>query len=65
MPVIPKTTRVVRVRIMQAKDGSYYFVLRGGNGEPVAVSETYKRRSDAIRGARRFMLIVSTAEIES
>lgn len=65
MLVIPKTMRVIRVRIMQAKDKSYYFVLRAGNGEPVAVSETYKRRSDAIRGARRFLLIVASTEVES
>ncbi|MBX3231835.1 MAG: YegP family protein [Labilithrix sp.] len=36
----------------EAKDGSFYFVVKAGNGEVIGVSEMYVSRSNAVRGAR-------------
>jgi len=63
MPLIAKVTRCTKVHIKQAKDREWYFVLTGGNGQPIAVSETYTRRSDALRGAERFCVLVAMAEV--
>jgi uncharacterized protein YegP (UPF0339 family) len=41
-----------RFDIKAAADATFYFVLVAANGEPVAVSETYKTRAGAIRGAQ-------------
>lgn len=36
--------------VREADDGSFYYVLVGGNGEVLSASETYTRREDAERG---------------
>lgn len=46
------------LHILEAKNGQWYFVAKAGNGEIMATSETYTRKHDAARGARRFATLL-------
>lgn len=39
------------IEIFKGEDG-WYFRVKGMNGEKLAVSESYTRKTDAVRGAR-------------
>lgn len=62
--MIRKSIRRVVIRITRAKDNQYYFILLAGNGEVVVASETYTRKLDAQRGAKRFQEMVTEAVME-
>ena len=49
------TGRTVKIERRLAKNGEYYFVLLGGNGEVVVASETYDSKSNCDR-ARDWLL---------
>lgn len=44
----------VRITVRPSRDGQWYWVAKGFNGEAMATSETYTRKFDALRGAKRF-----------
>jgi uncharacterized protein YegP (UPF0339 family) len=52
------------LRIKESKDGEFYFVIEGANGEVVATSETYTRRADAERGAEDLRQVMADQEVE-
>jgi uncharacterized protein YegP (UPF0339 family) len=49
-----------RYLIRQATDGSFYFVLVGGNGSIIGVSEMYASQSNALRAATTVQNIIKT-----
>lgn len=40
---------MVKFEVVEAKDGSWFPRIKGGNGEPWFVGETRKRKNDAMR----------------
>lgn len=52
-----------KLEIFRGKGKRYYFRMVGGNGEKVAISESYITRWSAKRGARRFLELASNAQI--
>lgn len=42
-------------KIRKAADGGYFYRIEGRNGEPLAHSETYTRREDAVRSWKALM----------
>lgn len=53
-----------KLHVRKSRDGQWYFVATARNGEPVATSETYTRKADAVRGAQRFRDVFALAAIE-
>lgn len=47
------------IRLSQARDGQWYYTLRAGTAV-LATSETYTRRADARRAARRLRRAMRT-----
>jgi uncharacterized protein YegP (UPF0339 family) len=41
----------MKITIKKSTDKKFYFVIVANNGEPIAVSETYKNKKDCIRTA--------------
>ena len=42
-----------KVKVLEADDGQFYYVAVDRKGEPLYTSETFTKRNDAIRAARR------------
>lgn len=42
-----------KVKVLPSSDGQFYYVALGRNSEKIYTSETFGKRSDAIRAARR------------
>jgi len=57
--------RAATFEVKESSDGQFYFVLKGGNGEVMATSETYTRRADAHRAVERFRTLVINALVAS
>jgi uncharacterized protein YegP (UPF0339 family) len=53
-----------RVQVFQGEDKQWYWRLVGGNGEIMAQSEAYSRKSNAIRGVKDALKIAPDAEVE-
>ena len=47
---MPDNERVGYYTVNRAKNGEFYFVLHAENGEPIATSETYPTKANAMRG---------------
>lgn len=59
-------TKHPRYETREAKDGSFYFVLLGANGEVVETSETYPTKQHAERGIQDAQDASATAaEVEA
>lgn len=52
------------IEIYQDRAGGHRFRVKGGNGEIVASSESYTRRSSAMRGVRTLRDILNVPEME-
>jgi uncharacterized protein len=52
-----------KFEVYAAKDGSYRWRLKAGNGEIVAVSEGYTQRSNAKRSAQNVKIIAGGSDI--
>lgn len=52
------------IEIYQDRAGGHRFRVKGGNGEIVASSESYTRRSSALRGVRTLRDILNVPEME-
>ena len=50
-PPTKKTFR--KIKVMESKDGQFYYIAQAKNGEPVYTSETFTRRNSAVNAARR------------
>lgn len=55
--------RAAKIAIRKSRNKQFFFEFRGGNGETMLVGETYTRRTDAMRGAKRFQRLASLAII--
>ena len=40
------------IKILEAKNNEFYFVIKAGNGKVIATSETYKRKRDCLKSAK-------------
>lgn len=52
------------IEIYKDRAGGHRFRVKGGNGEIVASSESYTRRSSALRGVRTLRDILNVPEME-
>lgn len=53
-----------KFEVRTSRDGYYYFVLKGANGEVMLTSERYTRRADAVRGAQAVQRVAPGADIQ-
>lgn len=52
------------IEIFQDAEGGWRFRVKGNNGEIVAASESYTRRSDAVRGSNALRNIITNLPVE-
>lgn len=60
LPAAMRTIRTPTLQVEKAINLQFYVVLRGANGEKVAWTETYTRRSDADRARRTWEELMAT-----
>lgn len=64
VPKIEIVASSIQLNAEGDEDRYYFWRLKGGNGEIVCWGETYTRRGDAIRSARRAKALMVEAEIK-
>jgi uncharacterized protein YegP (UPF0339 family) len=52
------------IEIFQSNGGQWYFRVKGDNGEILAQSEGYIRKSDALQGLKAMERIIATGNME-
>ena len=50
--------------VQKSSNGQYYFVLKAGNGEPIAQSEMYSSKSGAMAGIESVRKNAPTAQVD-
>jgi uncharacterized protein YegP (UPF0339 family) len=52
------------IEIFQGNGGQWYFHVKGDNGEIIAQSEAYTRKSDALDGLKAMERIIAKGNVE-
>jgi uncharacterized protein YegP (UPF0339 family) len=52
------------IEVFQGNGGQWYFHVKGDNGEILAQSEAYTRKSDALDGLKAMERIIAKANVE-
>jgi len=58
-------SNVTVVEVFEGEDGMFYFHGKAGNGEIVAESEAYTRKSDALEAGGRVFPAAEVKELEA
>lgn len=51
------------IKLYNSKNKQYYFTVCGRNGQVVLTSETYTRKRDALRAAKKIIAVMKYQEI--
>jgi uncharacterized protein YegP (UPF0339 family) len=52
------------IEVFQGNGGQWYFHVKGDNGEIIAQSEAYTRKSDALDGLKAMERIIAKGNVE-